>query len=315
MPANAIKTPRRPARRDITPHDAARAVAAVNLVTRAKRGKTPPRRTRITMAPAALERGAFPARWLRGDVHAPRWSRDQTRAPRPLEPIAATLARVAARGWTVEDAARVVGGLSAPGKMPCPSWSIPASTCRVGGRLSGVEGSTCSNCYAAKGMYMLPNTQAAMIRRRSSLTYATTFGPAGREAFAAAMAYLVARAPVFRWHDSGDIQGAEHLALIVDVARRTPRTRHWLPTRERRELRRYVEGGGEIPSNLVVRVSAPMVGMPPATPGDLPTSGVHHPGDVPAGATECRAYTRGGACGPCRACWRPSVAHVSYGIH
>ena len=129
------------------------------------------------------------------------------------------------------------------------------------------------------------------------------------------MAYLVARGPVFRWHDSGDIQGPGHLALIVDVARRTPRTRHWLPTRERREIRAYLEQGGEIPTNLVARISAPMVGAPAPAPGNLPTSGVHRPGEIPEGATECRAYTRGGACGPCRACWRPAVSHVSYGLH
>lgn len=312
MPSKTKTPPRTPAR---TAPDRYQVAGAAIRAIQGAAGKTPRRRRSPGMSPAAMDRGAFPARWLRGDIHAPRLSADQLRAPAPLEPIAATLARVAARGWTVVDASRIVGGLSAPGKMPCPSWSIPASTCRVGSRLAAVPGSTCSSCYAAKGMYMLPNTRAAMLRRLSCLRYALTFGPAGREAFAAAMAYLVARAPVFRWHDSGDIQGPGHLALIVDVARRAPRTRFWVPTRERRELRAYVEGGGEIPRNLVFRVSAPMIGAPPAAPGALPSSGVHRPGEMPAGATECRAYTRAGACGPCRACWRPSVAHVSYGLH
>ncbi len=163
-------------------------------------------------------------------------------------------------------------------------------------------------------MYILPNTESAMVLRLSSLRWALTFGPEALEAFTAAMAHLVGRGRVFRWHDSGDIQSAGHLAVIVDVATRTPGTRHWVPTRETRRVRAYIDAGGEIPPNLVIRASAPMVGMPPAG-GPLPTSGVHRHGALPEGARECRAFTRDGACGGCRACWNPATAHVSYPLH
>jgi hypothetical protein len=36
----------------------------------------------------------------------------------------------------------------------------------------------------------------------------------------------------FRWFDSGDLQGVNHLRNIATVARHTPETRHWLSTRE-----------------------------------------------------------------------------------
>lgn len=35
----------------------------------------------------------------------------------------------------IKDALEYVGGFSAPSKMPCPSYSIPASACKVGAKL------------------------------------------------------------------------------------------------------------------------------------------------------------------------------------
>ena len=209
----------------------------------------------------------------------------------------------------------ITGKLSEPDKMPCPSYSIPASTCKVGSRLRSVPGSTCSDCYACKGCYRFKSTELAMARR-----FERTFNPENRSKWVRAMAESilknadVKRTGVFRWHDSGDLQNVAHLARICKVAELTPTVRHWLPTREYGYVRTYLKRA-EFPSNLVVRLSAHMVNGVAPSIGDLPVSTVHtDPGHVP-GAFICGAPSRDGHCGDCRACWDPKVARVSYLKH
>jgi hypothetical protein len=62
------------------------------------------------------------------------------------------------------------------------------------------------------------------------------------------MARAINKDKYFRWHDSGDIQGLEHFAKIVEVARATPNTLHWLPTREAQTVASYT---GTLPDNLL----------------------------------------------------------------
>lgn len=40
-------------------------------------------------------------------------------------------------------AEQITGGLSKPGKMPCPAWGLPAKRCRVGSRLASIAGTVC----------------------------------------------------------------------------------------------------------------------------------------------------------------------------
>ena len=204
--------------------------------------------------------------------------------------------------FTVKQANDLVGGLSAPSKMPCHSFSISAFRCITGSKLRRLANSVCSKCYALKGRYVFPNVQAALDRRLSVLAHAladTEF----RGKFIAAMAFLVARSPWFRWHDSGDLQSAAHFALICDIARATPNTLHWLPTKEPRFAK------GDIPGNLIVRVSAPMIDQP--APNQPHTSTVV---SDKRNAT-CRAFERQGKCGPCRMCWDSTVKNVAYYQH
>lgn len=205
--------------------------------------------------------------------------------------------------FTVKSADTLVGGLSAPSKMPCPSFSISAMLCKTGGKLAGIIGSVCAKCYARKGRYMFANVQAALARRMTVLARALaddTF----RAEFIAAMSFLIRRYPVFRWHDSGDLQSAAHFKLICDIARATPDTMHWLPTKEPRFAK------GDAPANLIVRVSAPHVDQP-APKGYAHTSTVV----TNKAAATCRAFERQGKCGPCRLCWDPTVKNVAYYIH
>jgi hypothetical protein len=214
---------------------------------------------------------------------------------------------------TIPEAEAIVGGpLGRPSKMPCPAWGISAVECRRGSLLRGKPNTVCSSCYARRGHYTGGSVETAHERRLEAL---------GDPRWPDAMAVLVeayARGDYFRWFDSGDLQSPQHLDWIFWIARRTSTTRHWLPTREKRIVGPFVE---RVPPNLVVRLSADMIGEPPKTPTwELPTSTVHRdPGrPVPtktgrAGdSIECPSHLHGHRCGSCRACWSPKVRNVSY---
>jgi hypothetical protein len=117
----------------------------------------------------------------------------------------------------------------------------------------------------------------------------------------------------FRWHDSGDLQSLEHLERIVEVCRRTPDTRHWLPTREYRIVADYRRAHGDFPENLNIRLSAHMIGGTIGHPNGLTISTVST--DGMSGSHECPSRFQGNKCGDCRACWDRGVAHVDYRLH
>ena len=189
--------------------------------------------------------------------------------------------------------------------MPCYSYGISASRCNTGGKLQKVEGSVCEDCYACKGMYQFQVVKDAHERR-----YNTLFDPH----WADNMAFLINRKKMsyFRWHDSGDLQGMQHLLNIVKVAEATPDCQHWLPTKELSLVNRYKATFGDFPTNLLVRVSAPLMDARPVGGCDH-TSTVHKSAD-PHGHV-CPAPTQGGRCDTCRACWDKGVANVSYHHH
>ena len=204
------------------------------------------------------------------------------------------------------DARKAVGGLSKPGKMPGPAYSTPAADCVTGSKLRQVPGSVCSACYACKGRYMFDNVQTALRRRADAMR--------NDPAWTANMATAINGAPFFRWFDSGDLQGTQDLDRIAEVARATPNTRHWLPTREKAFLARWLRAGNAIPENLTIRLSAPMIdGKAPTAPQGVNTSTVHASGDAQGYA--CPSRNQGNQCGDCRACWDRTIDNVSYKAH
>lgn len=216
------------------------------------------------------------------------------------------------RVLTVPEAEAIIGGsLSRPSKMPCPAWGISERECRRGQELAEKPGTVCSACYARRGHYLGASVITAHERRLAALTHPR---------WTDAMAFLInayARGGHFRWFDSGDLQSAAHLDMILWIARRTPTVSHWLPTRETGIVRPRL---ADIPSNLTVRVSADAIGKAAQRAMGLPTSTVHRDPGFPVrpGASrrndsiECLAYLRGHRCGTCRACWSPKVGNVSY---
>lgn len=194
-----------------------------------------------------------------------------------------------------------VGGLSAPGKMPCKGWGIPASKCNVGGKLRTVKGSVCSKCYALKGRYVFPVVQEALSRRLEAYN-------ANPKGFEESMIALLSGESHFRWFDSGDIQGEKMLSSIVRIARALPSTKFWLPTKEAFLVSKWLARNPEgFPPNLVVRLALPMLGMLPTGKCYLPQSGVSSEG------YNCPSSRQGGKCLSCRKCW--TASDVVYRAH
>ena len=195
-----------------------------------------------------------------------------------------------------KEARLITGGLSKPSKMPGPAFNLPAQACITGAMLGKIPGSVCSGCYALKGRYRFKNVKAALARRLEGLTHPE---------WIPAMVVLIDDAPVFRWHDSGDLQGVDHLKNIFEVCKLTPGTRHWLPTREAKFLPLSPDS---IPKNLIIRLSGHKINKPAA--GFWPwTSTV-----VTAGKS-CPASEQGNQCLDCRACWDRGTANIAYGLH
>ena len=199
-----------------------------------------------------------------------------------------------------KEASKITGGLSAPGKMPEGSYNLPASACLTGAKLREIPGTPCYGCYAFKGRYNFPNVKEALARRLDSITHPD---------WVQAMAVLIKGKKHFRWHDSGDLQGPEHLKKIFEVCKLTPATQHWLPTQERKLLQ-FLDPD-IIPSNLVIRLSN-------AKNDTKPGNAWTHWSTVvtkPRAGHVCPAPEQGNNCGSCRACWSKDVEEVQYKIH
>jgi hypothetical protein len=196
-----------------------------------------------------------------------------------------------------KEAKQITGGLSKPSKMPGPSYNLPATACQTGAKLAKVPGSVCSGCYALKGRYRFPNVQKALNRRLNSLNH-----PQWIEA----MVVLITGEPVMRWHDSGDLQGPDHVKKIFEVCNNTPDTAHWLPTREAKLLQ-FMDPK-IIPKNLIIRMSSHKINQPPVKSWPWTST-------VSTTMKSCPALDQGNSCGACRACWDRKISNITYPKH
>jgi hypothetical protein len=176
-------------------------------------------------------------------------------------------------------------------------------------------------------MYVLPNVEAAMERRFQRLMNALDSDRSMarlEESFETLMDIRFARTRVlmnrtgkvgrddgryFRWHDSGDLHGVEHLAMLNRIAVACPGTAFWLPTKEPNFVRAFLETS-TLASNLIVRLSIPRFNAdaPPAylkLVAESPSvvlAGAHTE-QPKAGFEQCNAIYTDHACAECRACW------------
>lgn len=154
------------------------------------------------------------------------------------------------------------GGFSSPGKMINDTYSFPTHMCMVGGRLREIPGTVCSNCYAhERGKYPLNNVQRHLLRNYDAYKR-------DPDRWASALSTLIPRQTnfmdVFRFHDSGDLDSAEHLAYIAAMKERVDAISNrdhmfWIPTREWDVVNRLMRERGQLPENMAVRLSIPNV--------------------------------------------------------
>lgn len=220
---------------------------------------------------------------------------------------------------TKKEAERIAGSLSTTSKMPGASYGIPASACKAGSKMAKILGTVCSGCYALnRGNYTYPNVQKAQKFRLNSID-----NPSWVDAMVTLIGIqtLIDGEPYFRWHDSGDIQSVEHLEKIVEIAKRLPKVKFWLPTKEAQFLNKYVNKHGKAwPENLTIRWSATKIDQK-ISPKMAEKYGVNTSSVVSGDKIEScevnRNKKRFGAkvCGDCRKCWDKNVKDVSYRKH
>ena len=211
---------------------------------------------------------------------------------------------------TLAELQNQVGSLSAPSKMPCHGYSIPAKHCNVGSKLRKVANSVCSNCYALKNRYMFNNVQTAMTKRLKALSHNITLW----ERNLTELINRKEKSGYFRWHDSGDLQSMEHLTAINNIANSLSHIKFWLPTRERSLVGTWT-AQNKLAQNLTIRLSASIVGTGLSSPTvgnyTINTSSV----GWASSAFHCPAPKQNNACGSCRACWDRDIPNTNYHLH
>ena len=218
-----------------------------------------------------------------------------------------------------QESARISTGNS---KMPGTTFAQDSFACKVGDKLAKIEGSVCKSCYARRIQKIRPSVNQGWKANLEKARHWLSVNPSqwvGSCVFQINRAAIKSGESFHRWFDSGDLDSIEQLAAICKVAEKTPHIAHWLPTREAGTVKKYLAQGGTIPGNLVLRVSATMIGDAPIR-GHANTSTVHVKGKPYTGHA-CPAPSQGNSCGSvalgneCRACWSPSVGNVSYVKH
>ena len=214
----------------------------------------------------------------------------------------------------IKEANQITGGLSKVEKFDrngtgerIGALNFPANKCGVGSILAQIPGTPCHGCYALKGRYRFDNVQNALEKR---------FKQRDHPLWVEAMTLLIERQSPshFRWFDSGDLQPGM-LQKIVEVCRKTPATKHWLPTQERKMVFDFINSGATIPDNLTIRLSATKIGAT-AKPSPFPTSAVNGIGGVDCVLTIKKIRGKSvKTCGDCRQCWDKKVPHVNYTKH
>ena len=196
--------------------------------------------------------------------------------------------------------------LSKASKMPAKSWSLQAGTTCPG----SIDPATkqplpvCAGCYAKDGMYNMPNVKSVRDANREYWK---------RAEWVDQMVLALAKEKFFRWFDSGDVYHPALAFKIFLVMQKTPHVKHWLPTKSYKipKIRAILDRMKQL-ENVAVRFSSPSIN------GEFTEehgSTVIAYADDETSATVCGAYSRGGKCGDCRACWSKDVKVVAYPAH
>ena len=196
--------------------------------------------------------------------------------------------------------------ISKTSKMPCPSWSLEALTTCAGARnKNGTIVDACEICYARKNFYrMKPTINARQYNKQDWK----------RDAWVSDMVNYLNIFNLFRWFDGGDIYTVPLGEKIYQVCKLTPHCSHWIPSRAYKfsKFNEIFKKLKALP-NVMVRFSSDSI------QGEY-TKGLHGSTIIPdpyfkTDAFVCKAYSRDGKCGTCRACWNKDIPLIAYPIH
>ena len=216
---------------------------------------------------------------------------------------------------TIKDMERAVGGLSRPSKMPGFAYGLSADDCIVGsllrkvGRSKGIP-TSCGTCYAKKGMYVFPNVKRAHENRAKTMENLSQWTTNMIVLLRTKYRNKKGKDRVFRWHDSGDVQSMEHISAIMAIAEELSDIKFWVPTQEKEMFSEWLAAGNIMPKNVVVRLSAAIIGKTRKTVPGLLASTINT-----GNGFACKAPKQGGECKNCRACWNPEIPSIDYKKH
>ena len=164
----------------------------------------------------------------------------------------------------------------------------------------------CSGCYATTGMYHFGPVKAVRADNKADWQ---------RDGWTADMVKALSKDSHFRWFDSGDMYSLELAEKMLAIMAATPNTKHWLPTRMYKfpKFQAVLKAMQALP-NVMVRYSSDAVDGS-YTPGVHGSTIVPSADQAPAGVTVCQAYSQGGKCLDCRACYSKDVAVIGYPAH
>jgi hypothetical protein len=187
------------------------------------------------------------------------------------------------------------------------SWSLQAlDTCPGSIASPGELVDACKGCYATTGNYRFANVKAPRLHNQSDWQ---------RLEWVDDMVAELNKDRFFRWFDSGDMYALGLAEKMLEVMKRTPWVKHWLPTRMHKfpKFALVLREMASLP-NVSVRFSSDSV------TGEY-TKKLHGsviiptPQDVKKGMTLCRAYENAGKCSGCRACYDKAVKVIAYPAH
>jgi hypothetical protein len=187
------------------------------------------------------------------------------------------------------------------------SWSLQAlDTCPGSIAAPGELVDACRGCYATTGNYVFSNVKAPRAHNKEDWQ---------RLEWVDDMVAELNKDRFFRWFDSGDMYALGLAEKILEVMKRTPWVKHWLPTRMHKfpKFALVLQAMAALP-NVSVRFSSDSVTgeYTKKLHGSviIPTAE-----DVKKGMTLCRAYENQGKCSGCRACYDKKVKVIAYPAH
>ena len=187
------------------------------------------------------------------------------------------------------------------------SWSLQAlETCPGSIESPGVLVDACKGCYATTGNYNYPNVKAPRAHNKTDWQ---------RLEWTDEMVQALDSDRYFRWFDSGDMYSLGLAEKMLEVMKRTPWVKHWLPTRMHKFPKfALVLAEMQALENVMVRPSSDSI-RGEFIVGTHGSVIVENASVVPEGATLCRAYENAGKCSGCRACYNKDVAVIAYPAH